>query len=240
LRRRSHTTNRIGAIIRQQKLNGPVHESGWPYWRRRSELDDDVRTIIFIPFEPFESVLEDRNIGRVIACKFDRSCEGNLGTICQGRLGYFSLVSADNDPLNVPGLKPGRDTPRQEGMSAKKPNVLLRSTLGATLRRNYCKDVRSINYHAVHPPSTIKLAPVISDIDAPPCFGGLFRGEAALNHARSLVERAGSGIRLRDSAIKVRNAIEEIVHLGDEHVVNASCVSRARIMSCTLLLGARE
>src|SRR5215468_1030179 len=78
-----------------------------------------------------------------------------------GDRGDLIIVRTRYDPPYQAGLLRGGNAPGQQRPSCEGTKVFSRNTLRSASSRNYGKDFRRCLYHAVHPPSITRFAPVI-------------------------------------------------------------------------------
>ena len=109
--------------------------------------------------QPFQRMLEDRQVCSAILGKLRRAQERRLGAVFARDGGDLFVIGRDDHPRDGFSREARLDAVGNQGVPGKVLDILARDALGTAPGRDDRQHFRL--YHAVHPPSTITLPPVM-------------------------------------------------------------------------------
>ena len=110
--------------------------------------------------QPVQSMPKDRIVGGVVLRQFRRAQKGRFGAPLPRHRRDFFVIRGNNHARNRLGAQSGGNAPGNQGSPPEIADVLTRNALGTAAGRDECQHFR-LFYHAVQPPSTTRLLPVI-------------------------------------------------------------------------------
>src|SRR5262249_42931427 len=115
----------------------------------------------FVSFQPIDGVLEYWKIQRVVLGQFSGPLEWRLSAIGAANPGDLIVIGAHDDARHKTRTTGRGNAPCEQRVASKPAHVFSGDALRTAARGNHGENLRRSVHHAVHPPSTTRLAPVM-------------------------------------------------------------------------------